>query len=49
MRERAELIGGTLTIQTGDYGTEVIARVPIELDETLPPGRLSDAERSRPS
>jgi signal transduction histidine kinase len=30
MRERAELIGGRLVIRTGDKGSTVIARVPLE-------------------
>jgi two-component system NarL family sensor kinase len=30
MRERAELIGGRLEIRTGEKGSTVIARVPLE-------------------
>ena len=47
MRERAELIGGTLTIETGEEGSSVVARVPIPHEEAAPPGDLGEADPSR--
>ena len=37
MRERAELIGGRLSIETGDRGTKVVVRAPLDGPARRPP------------